>query len=534
MKTLVSLAAQVICCVLLSLATPLWGQLPEHMVAVEKPEKNNNINGSPESNPLPTDADVGKLDDHAVVFQFDQVPRPRKPSSSIYATNTMIFYVFGHNFPPGEYEFEASDIAVHMAFLRYGHSGSLIGPRENRYTRAIQRVGNYGGARDDDLAADAISFTYEVPDPAPGDLKYFAVAIRQTTPVVSSFTVTVTRVSGPFVPPPGPFLAILPNALDFGDSRVGGMPSTLPLTVRGGELTADITIAGVGDGFSVSPETIPVGDVMSASGTEVVVQYDPSGVNVPSVVSSTLTFESGAVSQSLSLRAHVLPRPVIVSSTDTLDFGPVVLGSSVSTGLVFNVRGEYLAGDVFLSVAGAAGFLLIPERISQALASREGYEQTVLYDVSEASGVSDLEGTLTLSSPGANDVSVILRVSVVKSEPEPDPDPDPDPDPNPDPDPEPNPDPDPEPEPEPQMQFPFSVSDAGGAVLFPNPVGSILHIGRSESRERRAVVYTLRGRPVLRVTLDDWSSGLDVTALVPGAYVIKIETDIMSRYFVKK
>ena len=226
------------------------------------------------------------------------------------------------------------------------------------------------------------------------------------------------------------------------------------------------------------------------------------------------------------------PKPVIVSSTGALSLGRIALGTSDSVGRVFNVRGEHLVDAISLSVAGVSGFLVIPERISRALASNVmGYDVTVIYNVSEAPGVSDLEGTLTLSSVGADDVSVVLQVSVVESDTL---DPEPDPEPKPDPDPEPNPDPDPEPDPEPQMQFPFSVSDAGGAVLFPNPVGSILHIGRSESRERRAVVYTLRGRPVLRVTLDDWSSGLDVTALVPGAYVIKIETDIMSRYFVKK
>ena len=310
--------------------------------------------------------------------------------------------------------------------------------------------------------------------------------------------------------PSEPSLVLSPNPLDFGVVYVDDVARVLPLVVRGTDLTADITISGGGDtGFSVDVGSISAAEAMAGVGVTLEIVYNPSGANGPGAVSSALTFESGSISQSLSLRAELLPRPEIVISASTLDFGRVIFGVSEPVRRMINVRGVALTGDISLSVTGILGFR-VPAEIGQT-AALSGYDLEVVYDVSEAPGVSDLGGTLTLSSTAAADVSVVLHVEVVEPVPPVDPGP---------------------------QVGPRSVSQTAGFVLFPNPASNTLYIRHLSSPDSRVTAYTLGGHPVLRTFFGGGQSppSLDLTGLVPGAYILQIETEggIISRPFVKQ
>ena len=87
------------------------------------------------------------------------------------------------------------------------------------------------------------------------------------------------------------------------------------------------------------------------------------------------------------------------------------------------------------------------------------------------SGISDAGGTLVLSSSGAGDVLVVLRVEIVAPV-----------------------------DPGPQAE-PRSALVSADLVLFPNPADNTLYIRHLSSRARRATVYTLGGRSVLQAVL---------------------------------
>ena len=95
--------------------------------------------------------------------------------------------------------------------------------------------------------------------------------------------------------------------------------------------------------------------------------------------------------------------PVISTSSNAVDMGGVMMNSSATT--TFKVYGQALTGDITLTLDDPSGvFTINPTVISNADAAN-GIDVTVTFT---PSAIQSYQGTITLSSDGAQDVTVTL------------------------------------------------------------------------------------------------------------------------------
>lgn len=79
-------------------------------------------------------------------------------------------------------------------------------------------------------------------------------------------------------------------------------------------------------------------------------------------------------------------------------------------------------------------------------------------------------------------------------------------------------------------------NEANEIVIYPNPVKNILYIKSDLEQQIKSIsIYDLSGKEVLQGNIDP-SNGVNVSSLISGAYIIKIQTskEIMKYKFIKK
>ncbi len=95
--------------------------------------------------------------------------------------------------------------------------------------------------------------------------------------------------------------------------------------------------------------------------------------------------------------------PVISVSSDEINFGNVLMNST--KGLTFNVVGQALAGDVTATLNGGDGTFDITPTVISAADVTSGKTITVTFS---PRAIQDYHATVTLSTPGAEDVTINL------------------------------------------------------------------------------------------------------------------------------
>jgi len=102
------------------------------------------------------------------------------------------------------------------------------------------------------------------------------------------------------------------------------------------------------------------------------------------------------------------------ASPQTVAFGEVALGSTASK--IFTVRGTDLSGDVTMTLTDASGVFTLDKTSVTASEAAQGAAVTVTMD---AARLGDYSATVTLSSPGVDDVVITLTgtAAIVKETP---------------------------------------------------------------------------------------------------------------------
>ena len=202
------------------------------------------------------------------------------------------------------------------------------------------------------------------------------------------------RLHGRCIQPPTITTSV--SSLDFG-TVVKGQTSSRTFTVRGINLTDDLTLSSNYTRFVVSPTIITKED--AANGVTVTVTYKPTA---KANHTGQITISSpNAESKTVTLRGTCIA-PAITSSSSTLDFGTVVKGNTSSK--TFIVTGTDLTGS--LSVTSNNSYFTVSPTTITAANAANGVTVTVTY---KPTAVGTHSGTITIS--GGDAASKTVSVS---------------------------------------------------------------------------------------------------------------------------
>jgi hypothetical protein len=234
-----------------------------------------------------------------------------------------------------------------------------------------------------------------------------AAGTRTGTITISSLGASDATVSVTGTATTSPKITTNPTSMTF--STNVGTAVTQNLKVYGTNLTSNIALAVSGTGFSINKTSISQGQ--AGAGVNVTVTYNPttSGNHTGTI---TLTSDGAqTVTVPLNGTAEGAPVPTIQATPETLAFTTTV-GTPVTK--TFNVKGSNLTGAISLAVAGA-GYTINKTSVTAAQAGA-GVNVTVTYNPASYGTHS---GTVTLTSPGAENVTVTLngQASIVKYAP---------------------------------------------------------------------------------------------------------------------
>lgn len=133
------------------------------------------------------------------------------------------------------------------------------------------------------------------------------------------------------------------SVVDLGLTGIG-VERVATVTVRGANLTDDVTVTVSGTGFSVSGKTLPASDVNSASGAHLKVSYLSS---TEGDAAGTVTFKSGTASTTITVKARAVSGIPAERATDVSEDSFDANWVSVDpSGTVYTLH--VLCGDVEL------------------------------------------------------------------------------------------------------------------------------------------------------------------------------------------
>lgn len=190
---------------------------------------------------------------------------------------------------------------------------------------------------------------------------------------------------------------ITANPTSLSMSTTVGTPVTKTITVTGTDLTANVSVAVSGQGFSVDKTTIS--RTQASAGTTLTVTYNPTAIGTNT---GTVTLSSaGAQTVTVSLNGTAVGTPTLTATPNSLSFNATV-GETVTK--TFVVRGTDLTGTVYLSATGS-GFSIDRTSVSQSAAT-SGATITVSYKPTTGGTHT---GQVAISSNGAQQVVVSLN-----------------------------------------------------------------------------------------------------------------------------
>lgn len=190
---------------------------------------------------------------------------------------------------------------------------------------------------------------------------------------------------------------ITANPTSLSMSTTVGTPVTKTITVTGTDLTANVSVAVSGQGFSVDKTTI--NRTQASAGATLTVTYNPTAIGTNT---GTVTLSSnGAQTVTVSLNGTAVGTPTLTATPNSLSFNATV-GETVTK--TFVVRGTDLTGTVYLSATGS-GFSIDRTSVSQSAAT-SGATITVSYKPTTGGTHT---GQVAISSNGAQQVVVSLN-----------------------------------------------------------------------------------------------------------------------------
>ncbi len=196
-----------------------------------------------------------------------------------------------------------------------------------------------------------------------------------------------------------PAITVTPASLAF-DTFVGENV-TENFVVTGENISKDINITSNNENFTVSPATIPAGEL--GDGVTVTVTFKPTAPN--SNINGVITVSSqGAQSQNVNVTGVAkVHTPVIFATAEPLTF-ETHIGEAVDN--TFFVKGDYIVGDVNI-VSNNDNFTVEPATIpADNFAEGESVAVTVTFNPTVAGNIN---GEITISSTGAESRTVLLN-----------------------------------------------------------------------------------------------------------------------------
>lgn len=219
--------------------------------------------------------------------------------------------------------------------------------------------------------------------------------------------------SGGNEPTPTPTPAITSptnnSTVSIGTNTGSGVSKTI--TIKGSNLTKQLTVSVSGTGFSVNPSFIT--SASANNGTHITVTYNGTEASATgSVVISSSSEVSVTVNLTASYEEEVIATPTLISPTDTSINVGTISASGTSVSIQKTVKGSNLTGGLNVAVTGE-GFSVTPTTITKAEAETEtGKTITITYSNSETqSSLLTATGSLQISGGGITPRTIDLTAS---------------------------------------------------------------------------------------------------------------------------
>ncbi|MBR6340227.1 MAG: chitobiase/beta-hexosaminidase C-terminal domain-containing protein, partial [Alloprevotella sp.] len=201
-----------------------------------------------------------------------------------------------------------------------------------------------------------------------------------------------------------PLIRVTPASIDFAEDNPYATRSyTKTLNVKGMNLEDGITatLTDANGVYSLSQTSITQSAATASGGVDITITYSPqsAGTHTASITLSS----TGATDVVVPLTATAqAATPIIVADPETLSFKA---GLNTAKSLTVDVLTEFLTGNVAVTLSDANGVFTVDKTSITKAESEEGATLTVTF-LSATAGT--FNGTVTLSSPGAESVVISL------------------------------------------------------------------------------------------------------------------------------
>lgn len=201
-----------------------------------------------------------------------------------------------------------------------------------------------------------------------------------------------------------PLIRVSPASIDFADQNPYATRTyTKTLNVKGMNLEDGITatLTDANGVYSLSQTSITQSAATASGGVDITITYAPQSAGTHNA-SITLS-STGATDVVVPLTATAqAATPIIVADPETLSFKA---GLNTAKSLTVDVLTEFLTGNVAVTLSDANGVFTVDKTSITKAESEEGATVTVTFQSATAG---TFNGTVTLSSPGAESVVISL------------------------------------------------------------------------------------------------------------------------------
>lgn len=203
----------------------------------------------------------------------------------------------------------------------------------------------------------------------------------------------------------GPTIKATPTTVTFDTNCYATRSYTKTVNVRGMSLEAGITatLTDANGVYSIDKSSITL--AQAGDGVDITITYAPQAAGTHN---ATITLTStGADDVVVNITATAKPAdPFIMADPETLSFSADINQSQT---LSVDVLSEFLTDDITLTLSDANGVFMLGSNTITKAASEEGASFDVVFNAPATEG--SYTGTVTLSSPGADDVVITLSAT---------------------------------------------------------------------------------------------------------------------------
>ena len=203
----------------------------------------------------------------------------------------------------------------------------------------------------------------------------------------------------------GPTIKATPTTVTFDTNTYATRSYTKTVNVRGMSLEAGITatLTDANGVYSIDKSSITL--AQAGDGVDITITYAPQAAGTHN---ATITLTStGADDVVVNITATAKPAdPFIMADPETLSFSADINQSQT---LSVDVLSEFLTGDITLTLSDANGVFTLGSSTITKADSEEGASFAVTFNAPATEG--SYTGTVTLSSPGADDVVITLSAT---------------------------------------------------------------------------------------------------------------------------